>query len=391
MPQTKLNPHQASPTANSSAAMVETVAAAPARTPVNIHGVAFTILVVLACTFAMQWSQQFLIPVVFSIFLAYTLNPLVVLLQRTWLPRMVATTLLILAIVAGAVLAASTLRTEFNSILEKLPAATTKISRSITQSQKGQTSTMQRMRTAAEEIEKAATKASGVRSAPKKTNSSDSSGFQLDAWLLAGSMGAVGALAQAVMVLFLVFFLLLSGDTFKRKLVRITGPSISNKKITIHILDDINSSIQNYMFMLLVTNTLLGVLMWVALRWIGLENAGAWALAAGLLHIIPYFGPLMITIALCLTAFMQFETWSMALLVGGASLGIATLVGTFVTTWMTGRIAKMNPTAVFIGLLFWGWLWGIWGMLLGIPIIVIIKVIAEHMPGMQPISELLGE
>lgn len=391
MPQTKLNPHQASPTANSSAAMVETVAAAPARTPVNIHGVAFTILVVLACTFAMQWSQQFLIPVVFSIFLAYTLNPLVVLLQRTWLPRMVATTLLILAIVAGAVLAASTLRTEFNSILEKLPAATTKISRSITQSQKGQTSTMQRMRTAAEEIEKAATKASGVRSAPKKTNSSDSSGFQLDAWLLAGSMGAVGALAQAVMVLFLVFFLLLSGDTFKRKLVRITGPSISNKKITIHILDDINSSIQNYMFMLLVTNTLLGVLMWVALRWIGLENAGAWALAAGLLHIIPYFGPLMITIALCLTAFMQFETWSMALLVGGVSLGIATLVGTFVTTWMTGRIAKMNPTAVFIGLLFWGWLWGIWGMLLGIPIIVIIKVIAEHMPGMQPISELLGE
>lgn len=391
MPQTKLNPNPSSPATHSSQAVAERLEALPLRTPVNIHGVAFTILVVLACTFAMQWSQQFLIPVVFSIFLAYTLNPLVALLQRMRMPRMLATTLLILAIVAGAVLAASTLRTEFNSILEKLPAATTKISRSITQSQKGQPSTMQRMRTAAEEIEKAATKASGVRSAPKKASSSDSSGFQLDAWLLAGSMGAVGALAQAVMVLFLVFFLLLSGDTFKRKLVRITGPSISNKKITVHILDDINSSIQNYMFMLLVTNTLLGVLMWVALRWIGLENAGAWALAAGLLHIIPYFGPLMITIALCLTAFMQFETWSMALLVGGASLGIATLVGTFVTTWMTGRIAKMNPTAVFIGLLFWGWLWGIWGMLLGIPIIVIIKVIAEHMPGMQPVAELLGE
>lgn len=368
--------------------------AAPAtavRTPVNIHGIAFSLLVILACTFAVQWSQQFLIPVVFSIFLAYTLNPLVVLLQRLRLPRMVATTVLILIIVAGAVLAASTLRTEFNSILEKLPAATSKISRAITQSQKGQPSTVQRMRTAAEEIEKAATRATGVRSPPKSARATESPGFQLNAWLWAGSMGAVGALAQATMVLFLVFFLLLSGDTFKRKLVRITGPSISSKKITVHILDDINVSIQNYMFMLLVTNTLLGLLMWAALRWIGLENAGAWALAAALLHIIPYFGPLMITIAVSLTAFMQFETWSMALLVGSASLGIATLVGTFVTTWMTGRIAKMNPTAVFIGLLFWGWLWGVWGMLLGIPIIVILKVIAEHVPGMHAIAELLGE
>jgi predicted PurR-regulated permease PerM len=90
-------------------------------------------------------------------------------------------------------------------------------------------------------------------------------------------------------------------------------------------------------------------------------------------------------------AFMQFGSISMGVLAAGVSLSIATLVGTFVTTWMTGRIAKMNPAAVFISLLFWGWLWGIWGLLLGIPIIVIVKVISEHVEGLQSVAELLGE
>src|SRR4029450_2955878 len=93
------------------------------------------------------------------------------------------------------------------------------------------------------------------------------------------------------MVIFLAFFLLLGGDTFKRKLVRLTGPSLSNKKITVKILDDINGSIQKYLFMLLLTNALLAALAWIVFRWTGLENAGAWAVASGVLHVIPYLGP----------------------------------------------------------------------------------------------------
>jgi predicted PurR-regulated permease PerM len=88
---------------------------------------------------------------------------------------------------------------------------------------------------------------------------------------------------------------------------------------------------------------------------------------------------------------MQFDSAAMALLAGGASLTIATLVGVVVTTWMTGRIAHMNAAAVFISLLFWGWLWGIWGMLLSIPIVVITKVVAQHVEPLHPLAELLGE
>src|SRR3954464_3876564 len=99
--------------------------------------------------------------------------------------------------------------------------------------------------------------------------------------LMVGSLGAFEILSQSLMVLILVFFLLLSGDTFKHKMVRVTGPALSDKKITVHILDDINRSIQSYMFTTLVTNALLALLTWIAFRWIGLDNAGGWAMAAG--------------------------------------------------------------------------------------------------------------
>ena len=157
------------------------------------------------------------------------------------------------------------------------------------------------------------------------------------------------------------------------------------------ILSDINQAIQRYMFMLLITNLLVGLLAWTAFRWIGLDNAGAWAVAAGLLHLIPYLGPGLTAVETGTVAFMQFDSFAMALLVSGASLAIATAVGTFVTTWMTGRIAGMNSAAVFIALLFWGWLWGVWGMLLSVPITVVVKVVSERVEPLQPVAELLRE
>ncbi|HXN08412.1 MAG TPA: hypothetical protein VN860_01990 [Candidatus Acidoferrales bacterium] len=100
--------------------------------------------------------------------------------------------------------------------------------------------------------------------------------------------------------------------------------------------------------MLLPTNLVVALLSWIAFRWIGLENAGAWAAATGLLHVVPYLGPGVTALATGMAAFMQFQSLPVALLVAGSSLAIATLVGILVTTWMTGRIAHMNSTAVFI-------------------------------------------
>ena len=173
--------------------------------------------------------------------------------------------------------------------------------------------------------------------------------------------------------------------------MRIAGPSLSRRKITVQVLDDINASIQQFMLMLLATNVLLAILTWLALRAVGLDNAGAWSLAAGLLHVIPYVGPVVLAAAVGTAAFLQFETFTMALTAAGTTLAISAFIGFIVATWMTGKFAKMNSAAVFVALLFWGWLWGMWGLLLAIPIVVTIKVASEMVEPLQPLAELLGQ
>ncbi|MFB9241013.1 AI-2E family transporter [Massilia antarctica] len=362
---------------------------------VNARGLALGIIATIAFVYALQWSQKFLVPLLLGIFIAYTLNPVVLWLERRLrIKRAIGATIVTIAILALMAGVLNRVQGEFFNIIDELPTITQKVTRLLTNASGGQPSTIQQMQAAASQIEQATSSVGGQRPSTRKAMPAAAAAggtFKIMDWVLAGSMGFIGFVTQATMVVFLVFFLLLAGDTFKRKLVKLTGPSLSRKKVTVHILDDINSSIQNYMFMLLVTNTLLALMMWVALRALGLENAGAWAIFAGLMHIMPYFGPLLITALTGLVAFMQFESLQMVLLVSGASLAIATLVGTVIATWMTGKIAKMNPAAVFVSLLFWGWLWGMWGLLLGVPVVVMIKVVAERVEGMEVLAELLGE
>jgi predicted PurR-regulated permease PerM len=376
------------PAAAPDAALLPTI-----RMPVNVRGVALTLLAVIAVVGALELAQTFFVSLMLGILGAYTLNPLVVYLERLKIPRLAGTILVMAAVLAGLAVGAYSLRGQAQAIIEQLPEAAKTFSTAVARLRTDAGGNLEKMQNAAAEVEKATAQAAGGSSVKQVATHVvvDAPGFKLGNLLLLGSMGAVGFLGQALMVMFLTFFLLLGGDLFKRKLVRLTGPTLSNKKITVQILDDINDSIQKYLFMLLVTNLLVALLAWIAFRWIGLENAGAWAVASGLLHVVPYLGPGVTAGATAMAAYMQFGSFPTAFLVGGASLAIATVVGTFVTTWMTGRIASMNSAAVFISLLFFGALWGVWGMLLGIPIVVIAKVVAEHVEQLQPVAELLGE
>ena len=239
--------------------------------------------------FTLQWAQNFFVPLLFGIFIAYTLNPFVAGLKRLKIPRFFATCIVMLTVLCGAATATNTLQDEFQSILNGLPASTHKLSRALSKTQDGQPSTIQQMQAAATEFERAANQATGTRSAARKMTWPEQSAFKVSAWLSAGSLSAAEFIGQATMVVFLVFFLLLSGDTFKRKLVKLSGPSIARKKIAVHILDNINTSIQNYMFMLLVTNLLLAVVTWIALRWIGLGKCGGMGSSCRFLAYHPVF------------------------------------------------------------------------------------------------------
>ena len=129
---------------------------------------------------------------------------------------------------------------------------------------------------------------------------------------------------------------------------------------------------------------------WLAFAWIGLQNAAIWGVVAAVTNLIPYLGALIIGAGSALVGFMQFGTLYMGLLIGGASFAIHTVVGYLLTPWLTSRTNRMNPVAVFVGLLAWGWLWGLPGLLLGVPILVAVKAICDRIDDLKPVSELLG-
>ncbi len=382
-----------SPTPISTDQIVNSASNSPVTLPIHVNARGFALGLIASITFifALQWAQKFLVPLILAIFIAYTINPLVKGLQVMKLPRLLSSVLVTIVLLLSGIGIGIALQGQFVAIIEALPEASHKLSRLIEATPNGQPGALEQMQSAATEIVRAANSGSMTVRPVKKVVTAEVAGFKVIDWVWAGSLGMLGFVGQATMVIFLVFFLLVSGDTFKRKLVKLTGPSLHQKKITVHILDEINTSIQNYMFMLLVTNVMLALCMWLMLHLLGVENAGAWAVAAGLLHIMPYFGSLIATAAIGLAAFLQFESLQMLLLVAGLTIGIASLIGTVVTTWMTGRIAKMNSVAVFVSLLFGAWLWGVSGMLLGVPMIVILKVVAERLEGLEFIAELLAE
>ncbi len=361
--------------------------------PIQVKNIALVIITTIAVIFALDWAQSFIITMLLGVLLAYALNPLVIKMEHAKINRFIGSTLVILLLISSLGFGGYALRGQVQSIISTLPEAATKFT-SIFAVKRGEPLTnMQKIQIAADQVEKAASEAENNIPKPKKPIMHvvlDERKFKIGDFLWRGSLGVFGFIAEAVTMIFLAYFLLLSGDSFKRKLVKITGPSLTKKKITVNILTDINYSIQRYLYMLIITNIIAGALSWVVFRLLGLENAGAWAVAAGFMHIVPYFGPAATAVVTGMAAYMQFDSILMALIVSGASIFIATIVGVFVTTWMTGRIAKMNSAAVFTSLIFFSWLWGLWGMLLGIPVIFILKVICEHIEHLQPIAELLG-
>ena len=361
---------------------------------IQVKNVALVILTTLTVVFALDWAQSFIITMLLGILLAYALNPFVIQMERIKINRMIGASVVILVLISSLVFAGYALRGQVQSIISILPEAATKLTSSFTVKNGEPLTNIQKIQIAANQVEAATSTAESNITKQKKQVMHvvlDEHKFKIGDFLWRGSLGVFGFIGEAITMIFLAYFILLSGDSFKRKLVKITGPSLSSKKITVNILADINHSIQRYMFMLLVTNIIVGIISWAIFRWLNLENAGAWAVAAGFMHVVPYFGPIATATATGMAAYMQFNSILMALIVSGASILIATIVGVFITTWMTGRIARMNSAAVFIALIFFSWLWGLWGMLLGIPVIFIIKVVCEHIEHLQPIAELLGD
>jgi predicted PurR-regulated permease PerM len=362
------------------------------RTRVDIRSVSLTVLAWLAIVLALQYAQAMIIPIVLAVLISYALEPMVAWMTRRHVPRALAAAVVLLALVASSGWMLYSLRAQAAAFVEQLPQAARRLRQVAENDRPTAASAFQQVQKAATELEKAANAAapppppSGVQRVQM-----ENAPINISDYVIWGSLGIVAASGQLVLILFLVYFLLASGDMYRRKLVKIIGTTLSEKKVTVQILQEIDRQIEMFLVVQVFTSVVVGVATWLAFRALGLEQSAVWGVLAGIFNSIPYFGPVIVTAATSAVAFLQFGNLRMAIAVGGAALVITSLEGFLLTPWLTSRAARMNAVAIFVGLLFWGWVWNVWGMLLAVPMLMVMKAVCDHVEDFKGVGELLGD
>lgn len=352
-------------------------------------------IAVLAAVIVLRYAQDLFVPIVLSVLIAYAANPLVTAVESLHIPRALAALLLVFGLVSAAGCGAYLLRGQVNAVLQSLPEGIEKVRRKIEQLRTGPdqgpgtlTNSLQETATEIEKAAQAATATTATKGV-SKVQIVEAPLRATDIW--AGSFGLLGFIGQAVLVLFLVFFLLASGDLFKRKLVRIIGSNLGEKRLTVETLNEIDTQIQHFLFVQILTSAIVAICTAIALWFLGMRQPIIWGIAAGILNSVPYFGAIVVSSGLAVLAFVQFDSLSRALVVAIVALVITGIEGFVLTPTLMGRAASMNGVAMFISILFWSWLWGAFGMIVAVPLMMVIKSVCDRVERLEWVSEMLSE
>ena len=358
------------------------------------RSVGLIVLSTLAILAILKWASAFFIPLMLGFVFYYALSPIVEALARVRIPGAVSAGVLILAILAGSGATIYSMADDANDLINSLPSAAQRLRTAVQERFGRRSSALDTVQKAAAELAKAGD-AAGANHAPATPRGVqrvivEKPAFDLRDHLWSGTVGLVSLVGQVTVVTFLSFFLLVSGDTFRRKLVKITGPGLSEKKLTVQALDEINVQIQRYLLVNLLVSVGEALLIAGVFTWLGIKHAAVWGVVAGILNLVPYVGSALFTVAAVLVVFVQSGEVEDALLIGAICIAINTVKGNLLVPWLTSKASRMNAVSVFIGVLFWGWLWGVWGLLLGIPIMMVIKAVCDRVDHLKPVGELLG-
>jgi predicted PurR-regulated permease PerM len=362
------------------------------RMPIDVKSASLKLLAALGLIALLRLARDVFIPLVLAVLISYALDPLVMWLMRFRLNRIVASALVLILLSTGVAAGVYSLRDEALLVLDTLPDAARSVREAIRR-ESADSDALEKVQEAAREIEKTAAEAAApaapVRGVARVQVQAPA--FDVAGYLWWGSKGAISFIGQLTVIFFLVFFLLASGDLYKRKLVKIAGPTYAEKKLTVQILREIDDQIEKFLLVQVLSNILVAVATGVSLWLIGVNQAAVWGIAAGVFNSIPYLGPLVVTGGLALVAFLQFGSLSMGLYVGALALVITSLEGFLLAPALMGKAARMNQVAIFVGLLFWAWMWEFWGAILAVPMMMAVKAVCDRLEGLRPIGELLGE
>lgn len=354
----------------------------------HVRNVAFTLLAAAIVILLLQYLQSVLIPLVLGGLLFYALDPAVDWLEKRRVPRAIGSAVMLFMVIGGCGALTYSLEGQALTVIDQLPAGARKLANALRATSGTEPGAIQKVQEAADALQGAGKPAPAPRGVTRVQV--EEKGFQADSFVWSSSIGLLSMANQLVMVLFLTYFMLLSDQLFKRKLVEIVG-TLSQKKTTVAVLEDIAGQIEQFLAIQILTSAAVAIVTGVALWALGMHQAALWGLLAGVLNSIPYYGPLLVTAGLSVVGFLQFGTIGMTAAVAGVALLITTIEGLLLTPTLVSRASSMNQVAVFVGLLFWSWAWGVWGMLLAVPMMMVVKVVCDRVEPLNAVGHLLGD
>ena len=361
---------------------------------INMRSMSLITLTSIATLYFIDWAQAVLLPLVVAVLISYALEPLVATINRLKVPRPLAAAvvlILLIGIIAGASIP---LKQEAMAMLDKIPVAIEQFQQNEASRPKDGESMMEKAQSAAKKIEATASPDQGnedaSRSGATPVRVVDEP-LEIKDYVLQGSPAALVLISQCFSALLLVYFMLAIGSLYRRKIVKISGPSFARMRKAARIMNEFHRSVRQFLFVMFVGAVFVGVLTWLAFLALGVEQAGFWGVLAGVASAVPYLGPFLVLMGTGVAAFIQFGELEMSIIVAGTSLAITSVQGYLLTPWLTSHISSLNAVAIFIGLLFWGWLWGPVGLVVATPILMIVKSLCDHVVNLRPVGELLGK
>jgi predicted PurR-regulated permease PerM len=348
------------------------------------------IVAIVATVFLLRAASQLLIPIVLAVLISYALEPVVAWMHKRRVPRIAGAGLLLALILGLSGWGAYSLRDDALQAIEALPEVARR-AREVVWSQNG-SGPAERVRQAAEELQRSPQEEKSQTSTtitPDQEEQPAGRSTMIE-WVQRG-VGSVLALAGHITVIFfLVFFLLISGSHFKMRIVEIAGPHLERRRITATIIDDINAQIQRFLLVRVATAVVVAFATWGVLAWMDVRQAAVWGILAGVFNSIPYFGPVIVSGGLLLVGLVQSGDAMQAVKISAAALVITSLEGWLLTPPLLGKAERMHMVVVFLGVLLWTWIWGAWGTILAVPMLVIVKAVADHVESLKPVSRLMA-
>ncbi|MBA3609120.1 MAG: AI-2E family transporter [Chthoniobacterales bacterium] len=344
----------------------------------DVRSFATTGLFLLAIFYTIYFLRSLLLPIVLALLLSYLLRPIVRVLAKAKIPLLIGSALLLLSLVGLIGYGVSFLAAPAAGWLEKAPYSLHELQQKLLPFRKP----MEKVAQASGAIENLTTTESERNKPPAVEVKEHSLTNRL-------MVQTPEMLVSALTMLILLYFLLAYDEVFLTKLIKLM-PTLSDKKRAVSIAHEIEAQVSRYLFTVTLINVGLGIAVGTAVGFLGLPNPIMWGAMVAVLNFIPYLGALTGIICMTLGAVLSFDSISYAMLFPLTYFIIATLEGNFITPFVMGRSLTLNPVLVLLSLTFWGWMWGITGIILAVPILAAFKIFCSHIEPMEPLAEFMS-